>query len=169
MAEPWDRLPGEGPKAWAAFQTYLNMDPSRRSLAGAYRQHTGREQARHVSGCWTAWYGRWNWRRRAEKRDAYDAEVRHEENQKAIAKMAKRHAAIAANMQAKLVERLQALDTQDIPPSMLPAWLDITVRVERLARGVLPNTPIEQADTGPARTFVLKLRGGRPEDEPEPE
>ena len=38
VIEAWDRQPGEGPKSWAAFCVYRDMDPATRSLSNVAQQ-----------------------------------------------------------------------------------------------------------------------------------
>lgn len=66
----WERQIGETTTAYAAFCAFRDAG-SKRSLRTAYRQRTGKEQAK-ASGQWTGWYERHDWRERAE---AYDASV----------------------------------------------------------------------------------------------
>ncbi len=81
-AQAWTRRPGETSAAYAAFCTYRDLGPSR-SLAEAYRQRTGKEQAKQAGGNWTSWYRRNEWKNRAESYDAYlDEEKRRAEAQK---------------------------------------------------------------------------------------
>jgi hypothetical protein len=56
--------------------------------------------------------------------------------------MGERHANIVAVMTGRIADRLRHLDPDSIPLGALPHWLDIAVRVERLARGE-PDSIVE--------------------------
>jgi hypothetical protein len=73
MPVPWDRQPNESSKAFAAFCLYLDLGPQR-SVAKAYRLHTGRKQAA-VSGTWNLWRSKYRWKNRAQ---AFDDNIFHE-------------------------------------------------------------------------------------------
>ncbi len=67
--EAWERLEGEPSKAFAAFQVYLSMSRGERSIAAAYRQISGKPEAKGFPGYFGAWSGTWGW---VERTSAYD-------------------------------------------------------------------------------------------------
>lgn len=91
--QPWDKLPGESTRAYAAFLLYLNLAPNSRSIARAYRAkggRTGEEQGRSRGGRapshWEAWASSFDWITRANAWDAHllreslrKAEIDHEQ------------------------------------------------------------------------------------------
>lgn len=84
---PWDRLDGETPKAWGAFQAYLALGPTRSVLA-AYQQTTGRTSVDQAPGTWQAWSARFGWVERAEFYDSHLAAVAQKSVEETIAEEA---------------------------------------------------------------------------------
>jgi hypothetical protein len=66
----WFRLEGESPKAYEAFQHYLFMDSSIRTIDRAWRAARGQQDSsKRAPGAWTEWSSQNNWVARAT---AYD-------------------------------------------------------------------------------------------------
>src|SRR5262249_13729898 len=118
MAAPWERLPGESPRAYAAFCLYRDLGP-RRSLDAASRGYhhppppggDGKPTARRprASGRIRQWAQRWNWGARARAWDQELGRVQWAEQIAAVKEMAERHAKEALLLQNKAVERLRQL------------------------------------------------------------
>lgn len=68
---PWERLEGETVRAYAAFTTYVNLPPKKRSIAAAYRAQTGRGPGASAPGYWRDWARRNDWEQRASARDRH--------------------------------------------------------------------------------------------------
>ncbi len=124
---------------------YRDEGPSR-SLASAYRQETGKEQAGGPSGQWTGWYVQYRWKERAE---AYDA---HLEQQARAAREAEhlrdldayrdRQKWLAiANLESAIRmlnmgnKRLADLEQSDylLRPETLPMWFRAMVTIAEAA------------------------------------
>jgi hypothetical protein len=101
MVVPWEQLPGESSKAYAAFCLYRDQGLNRsiEATSRAYHGHSaplGREtptgRRRGASGQIRRWAQRWNWSARAR---AWDQELEHikwNKQVEASAEMAERHA-----------------------------------------------------------------------------
>src|SRR5687768_11743236 len=77
---PFERQPGESPRAYAAFCRYRDLEPSSRSLDRAWRAaNPAQPSHRRRSKTWAEWSARWGWPERAA---AFDA---HLDRQKRIA------------------------------------------------------------------------------------
>jgi hypothetical protein len=72
---PFEPLPGESSRAFAAFVAFRDLG-SGRSVVAAYRQKTGKEQAKQASGEWNSWASRFDWQIRATAYDAHQEAVR---------------------------------------------------------------------------------------------
>jgi hypothetical protein len=143
MTTPWDPLPGESSKAYAAFGIYRDLG-RRRSVDEASRLYhpktpPPREEPpprkREASGQIRTWAQRWNWGPRAL---AWDQELEHAKQNKqieAIEEMAERHAREALMLQNKAVERLRQLGPEELTPREILAFLIEAAKLERLARG----------------------------------
>lgn len=70
LRPPWFRLERETPKAYEAFQHYLFMDSSTRTIDRAWRAARGQQDSsKRAPGAWTEWSSRNDWVARAV---AYD-------------------------------------------------------------------------------------------------
>jgi hypothetical protein len=61
---PYEHQPGETAKAFAAFVVFRDLGPER-SVLKAYRQKTGKKQAKQATGVWNGWATTHNWHSRA--------------------------------------------------------------------------------------------------------
>lgn len=89
MGDRWDRLPGEGTRAYHAFLIYRDLGPAR-TLEEVYRvvQETtkskrsrGKSPTTHASGRINGWSSSWNWVERAR---AWDRHVQDERDRIAL-------------------------------------------------------------------------------------
>ncbi|MCL6611189.1 MAG: hypothetical protein K6T66_06590 [Peptococcaceae bacterium] len=149
MAEVWERQPGESSKAYAAFCVYRDLGPER-SLEKAL-QNLSKKRAKWQLWQWSSKY---NWVARCQAYDDYIERRKREEKERAILEMAERHARLAVAFQQKVVERLRELNPAELEPRDLSKWLDIAVKVERLARGE-PTEIGKQEVTLPAIVEVV--------------
>lgn len=128
----WTRRDDETSRSFECFCVYRDLGPSR-SLAEAYRQETGKKQARQPSGTWTGWYAANDWKKRAEAYDAFlEESVRKEREAEYLRKleayrkrqqdMAIKVATSAMNLLEKTNKRLGEMEAEDITPEKLPAY-----------------------------------------------
>ena len=83
----------------------------------------------------TRWGRMYRWTRRAYLWDVEQDEIRFNCHREELQKMARRHADVAAFMNEKIVERLKAIELDEMKPVELVAWFRTAVHVERQARG----------------------------------
>lgn len=136
----WDRTPNESDRAWAAFQIYLGLGPDR-SFA-----ETARRFGCSLSNVKNHWCYKNNWASRA---CAYDKEVAREAIQARVD--AAREAAqdseirimreeVSAGLESlkallghahtKLLERLDNMVPEEIPPSSIPGFMRAIAHVQ---------------------------------------
>ncbi len=132
MRESWERLKGESSKAYAHFCLYRDLGPER-SLRKLIEDGKATVKQRRLEH-WSA-HNRW-----VDRAQAYDDELERQlraKNEKARKEMAERHARLALAGQNILVQQLNAWS--QAPPQLSPSeaarWLDVLVKIERLARG----------------------------------
>lgn len=140
----WDRLAGESSKGYFHFCLYRDMGVAR-SL----------RQMANVAGCASQrrqlnrWSTRWRWVERCGQYDDYMERQARLQQEKERREMYKRHAKIAMLGQNILVKGMEELlakvqnGEHNLAPSELARLMDVSVKVERLARG--ESTDIHEA------------------------
>jgi hypothetical protein len=90
--EVWDRLENEPEWAYRAFESFLRLPCSERTLLEAYRQHVGNPDAMKPSDTWSRWSSQFAWRERAAAFDDNLSSVRREAYERVIEEEAERQA-----------------------------------------------------------------------------
>jgi hypothetical protein len=143
MTVPWEQLPGESAKAYAAFCLYRDLGP-RRSLDEASRSYHGHgsgadgdrpARRRRASGTIRRWADRWNWPARACAWDQERMRVQASEELEAVKEMAKRHLQEARVLQNKAIQRLSQLQPEELKPRETLDYLIEGTKLERLVLG----------------------------------
>jgi hypothetical protein len=119
--------PDETTEQFVAFICYRDMSP-RSATAVAEKCNLSASYIEKLSA-------RFSW---VERTRAWLAELdrANQAAQKdAVVAMNTRHAQLASVMQSKIVERLSAIDVSKLSARDLATWLDVSVRIERTARG----------------------------------
>lgn len=140
--QPWERLDGESPPRWQAFQIYRDLGAVR-SLDKVAKQ-LGKSNT--LIERWSAQDG-WIYRTEAWDRDQ-DRQWHAMQGQKRK-EMADRHVKVAQAFMGKVVEKLRKLDPDRLSPKDLAQWLDTAAKVERMALGEPTRHEITGADGGP--------------------
>ena len=158
--KPWERMEGEGSKAFEAFRVYRDMGPER-TITAVGRQLS---KSRNLID---RWKDRWNW---AERVRAYDNDLEraaHQEAVKSVREMRKRHIGMAAQIQHKGMLALQSLNPNSMKPNELIAFIREATKLEREARNDIVDgyekthgggtskpqrsgTPVSQGDAAPS-------------------
>lgn len=156
---PWEMLPTETNKSYAAFLTYRDLGPRRtlREAASAFYNVPQDEMISHGGKVRTfeKWSSRFSWVHRVERWDDHTRQLADAATEQAIISMKERHAQIAAAAQGKIVSALNSVDVSKLNPLQMMQMFDIAVRNERLARGVPASVDaILAADTSPEMQSV---------------
>lgn len=142
---PWERQPGEPARAYGAFCIYRDLPPHERSLRavaerlGGKRSETGRRSTRPLE----RWSSRWRWVERAARWDEEQDRRAREAQIRAVKDMRERHAKEAMALQQKALERLRAMDPEELSPADVLRYFVEAAKLERLSRGE-PDTIQEQ-------------------------
>ena len=129
----WTRLENETSRAYHAFCIYRDMGPER-SLEKVRKKL--REEGKKVTiALIYKWSKKYNWVERAIAYDDYLDGLKRIEQEKAIKEMAERHAQIAKAMLDKVYERVIKIDPNKLKPSDVAKWVEVAIKIERLARG----------------------------------
>lgn len=142
MAHLWDKQREEGPEAFEAFCAY--RDSVHGNLSEVAR---GLSKSHALLRRWSRTYD-WQARREAwlgaKDTTSTQAQLKaigdtEEQRAKEVAAMNERHATYARMLAAKVGKRLSTMSDKEVAalkPKDLAHWLDVAVKVERLARGV---------------------------------
>ena len=84
--EFWEQLPGETPRAFAAFSFYRDMPPDRRGIRKCALTYYDSRTAAKV-GLWFRWSSKYNWVARAEAWDREQDRLRLHALREAIQEM----------------------------------------------------------------------------------
>jgi hypothetical protein len=140
----WERLLVESSKAYHHFCIYRDMGASR-----SLRQMAGIPGCTSVRRQLNRWSSRWHWVERCQQYDDYLEYQLRAQQEKERREMSKRHAKIAMLGQNILVKGMEELLSKvqsgqhNLAPSELARLMDVSVKVERLARG--ESTDIHEA------------------------
>jgi hypothetical protein len=147
--EAWDRQRGESNLWYARFERYRLAGPSR-SLLGTLNSEMiekGLLRKTRVPGAWNRAFERWRWRERAE---AWDEQERHKlqaARAHDVEEMNRRHIQEAQALQNKALQRLKALELDDLSATDVLRYFVEATKLERSARGQ-PETIEERRLTG---------------------
>ena len=130
--QPWERQPGEPPRAWAAFTTYRDLAPHERSLVKV-GQTFGRT-ARYVEDL----SSRWRWVGRTAAWDNEQDRVKRVAAIKAVEDMGRRQVGMGLLMQSRGFDRLNTMSPDEV--QLLSIFevirlIETGVRLERIGRG----------------------------------
>jgi hypothetical protein len=85
-------LENEPERAYRAFEGFMSLPSSERTLSAAYRQHVGNPDAVKPSDTWSGWCSDFAWRERAAAYDDHLASLRREAHEQVIKEQAERQA-----------------------------------------------------------------------------
>jgi len=148
VAEPWERLVGEGTKRFEAFAKYRDMGPER-SLAKV-AQALGK-----TTSLMERWSAEDSWVHRVTAWDEEQDRIWRGQQVSYRREVGRRQLRIANAMQGQLVNRLAELDVSTLGPADLARWLEVTSKVQRQALGQGDRTELTGADGGPVQLEAL--------------
>jgi len=132
--EPWQRLPRESAKAFAAFRAYRDTPAKDRSVVKCCTAYYGNASLAKVRQ-WKTWSAGFQWVERAPAWDGEQDRVAREAQLKAVSDMRERHAKQAMMLQQKAIKRLGEMEPDELSPQLLLQYLIEAVKIERLSRG----------------------------------
>lgn len=140
--EPWNKMPAETAKAYAAFLAYRNIPPRDRSLRKAVIQHYGKDDSVKLRQ-FQQWSSKFMWVDRADGWDQHVARTADEDLLKKIKAANEIHVASARGLLQKALERLKDIQPVELSPSVVLAYIQAAVNIERIALGE-PNEIIKE-------------------------
>lgn len=133
---PWERQPDESSQAFEAFALYRDMGYDSDGYFGNNRSH--REVAKQLGksmALMSRWSSKYNWVDRCAAWDAEKDRMLLKEQQKEIAKMRKRHAAIAYAGISKVALAIKKVNPEDLSPQDMMRFMTECSKLERISRG----------------------------------
>lgn len=138
----WEQQQAESAPAFEAFAVYRDAGPARSTRAAA--RQVGKN-AKLIS----RWCKKWRWVERVRAWDQDQDRQRRQQAVEALAEMHQRHAKLAAVMTAKIATKLNSVKAEDLTAAQVAQWLDIAVKIERVARGdVSDRAGVEHSGPG---------------------
>ena len=149
MPNPWDRQPGETPRAFAAFCIYRDLPVIDRSVAAAWGRKKGRKQ-------WERWCTSHDWVNRAAEHDSDLASQRRISRADALERAQDDIANMSRAALSKLLPLLQppdagGLDPYQIPLSQIPSWLRTLADLQLKSLGYEDRVALTGKDGGPVK------------------
>jgi len=129
------RQKGESAKAFEAFSAYRDMGGTRSYAKVA-------EKLGKSVTLISRWGTKWGWQNRLHSHIEFLESERLESQRKAVQEMNDRHVATALQFQQKVLRLLEALDVNRVSTRDLARWFEISVAVERSARGLTVGTKL---------------------------
>lgn len=173
--ELWERLPGEPEDAWACFRAYREMDsPRRMHMSG----HLGGVKV--ATATLSKWYRVYRWEERTSAydvlRDRIVAGQRKKILEQAAEEVTADHLAVLKDLRSflalevkKALENAQSTDAPVMKPAELKGLIEVSVKMDRLARGEtteevgvqgeLASTDLDEIRALRERFIALKNRG----------
>ncbi len=148
----WEKLLGETSKQFEAFCIYRDMG-TERSISEVAKVWSNSGATSRL----TEWSRKHQWVERAASYDQYVDELKRYEQEDQIREMASRHARDAQLFQAKVHDRLENINPDDLKPNDIIKWYEVAVKIERLSRGV-PTENIKQEKIQGVEDVITKER-----------
>jgi len=142
----WERMEGEPARAYECFELTRSLGLGR-SILEAYRQETGKHQAKQVSGTWNGWVARWRWQERFAASDAHDARERLRRLQVRREKTEDRIASLAEEAMERAAKRFLSLPDNQFTPSTAANALNMMARLALYAMGKADQYEVELDQT----------------------
>ena len=136
---PWDRRPDETPRAYEVFRAYLKLGRKRSIVAAAveiYGPERGRKKAKweppsHVR----AWSSRFEWVARAAAYDKHQDDKDWKVFQAERKRVNIQRARELREFQQAALEKLRAIDPEEMSPKDALDFYERTLKLERTIRG----------------------------------
>jgi hypothetical protein len=138
--ESWERLAGEGEKAFTAFCAFRDcgLERSIRKAVETVEKDSAMQNKKY--NVWRGWAARNRWRERAADYDRYVEKLKQEEMRKTIEAQGEKQREVTGKMLDVVSKKLDLMNPADLTQSSLPEWVQTAIKVEREAAGlVAPN------------------------------
>ena len=142
--ESWERLPGEGSAAFAAFCAFRDFGPERNVRKAVESQEKDEGVRARRYRVWRNWCAQFHWRERAADYDGYTEKLRQGELRKTIEAQGEMHRKVTGKMLEVVSKKLDTMNPEDLTQGNVTEWVETAIRAEREAAGlVTPNGKAE--------------------------
>ena len=150
--KPWERQQGETAKAFHAFEhlrTLSALDRSIPAARAACRSQCGISPA--SSRQWHGWSTKYQWFNRAVEHDSDLASQRRERMAKELDRAQDDAVVLIRAALAKVAERIQGMDAEDLAAGQIPAALRTLIELELKVLGYEDSVALTGKDGGPVK------------------
>ncbi len=155
----WTRLPEETSRQYDAFCIFRDMGP-KRSIPKVAKKWSSSGAIRRLR----VWASKNQWKERATSYDDYIDEIKRAKNEEAILEMTIRHVNYSMQFQEKTIEALKLIDPKQLKPHEIIKWIEISIKIERLSRGVpTENIRQEKEELGVKKDVITTEKLQNPE------
>ena len=145
-ADVWERLEGEGTKAYEAFCEYRDLG-TQRSLSKVAEKL---QKSDTLIGRWSR---NFDWVERATAWDDEQDRIARDSYVKQIKNMRERHAKLASDMLVKAAAALEKVPLEEIGAATISRMVEVASKLERISLGDVGDV-IEERDGGQATPAV---------------
>ncbi len=154
--KPWDRQPGETPRAFHGFVHYRDLPAWSRSIDAAYHEHQqqceGKERDKskrnpRAPTRWEQWSVNNGWVERVAHYDGFRAEERRLRREQELDDALDETVRLAKSGLARVAQRLRYMGPDEIQASQLDRWIKNLTEVQLKALGY-PDR-VEHEHSGP--------------------
>ena len=145
----WERQPSETPKAYAAFLLYRDLLAIDRSVLAAREGH--QKDTKGTLRQWKGWSMRNDWVNRAAEHDSNLASRRRERMEKELDRAKDDAAVLIRATLAKVAERIQGMDAEELAAGQIPAALRTLIELELKVLGYEDRVALTGKDGGPVK------------------
>ena len=140
FCEPWERQPGESPKAYHAFRHYRDSGPGRSVWATSRAVYPTPALLKGTTGPTSSivfkWAKKFDWSERARLYDIQQDRESRAVRAKEVEAMDRRHAMEARLLQEKALHRLRSLNPDEMSVSEVLKFIVDAAKLERVAMGI---------------------------------
>ena len=155
MSDPWTRAEGETDAQFRGFTIYRDLGPTRSLTAAAAIYADLPVATQSTFDRFRKWSASKSWVARSQAWDSYLDDQMLALVADQVTEARARHATAARIMVDKVSERLASVDPDELSVSELARWIDIAVKVERLALGdagqILETREVDTTETQETR------------------
>ena len=157
----WERQSGETAKAFHAFEHLRTLSALGRSIPAARAACQSQCGISPASARqWHGWSTKYQWFNRAAEHDSDLASRRRERMAKEFERAQDDAAVLIRSTLAKVAERIQGMDPEELAAGQIPAALRTLIELELKVLGYEDRVALTGKDGGPVKTEITGKDGG---------